>query len=297
MIDIYEDRAIFYRPERAFDHGLPDVPVHAFYDELDQVLSPTAATGSVPLDLSDALYLPYAATTPLFLARYCVIRAAETLPHCLAGTGELHYVLRGSGVSTNGQDEIRWDEGDCFCFSGGRETAHRAAQDALLFTVTNEPELRFTHTAPLDDPPVTAAVFRAARIDAELEAVHGATGRQKTAGKSVSFTTPSMNARLSGALMPSMMVAINSLEPGGVQRRHRHNSVAITVSLGGDGMHSLIGNEKVQWRTFGAIVTPPRLAHSHFNVGADFMRSLVIQDGPVFYNCRSVGFEWTEDDE
>jgi gentisate 1,2-dioxygenase len=293
--DIHEQRAIYYRPEQAFDHGLPDVPTHAFSDELDRALDSSTSTGTVALDLSEALHLAYPATTPLFLARYCVIRAGDTLRHRLACTAEVHYVLVGRGVSTNGQDQISWSAGDCICFPGGQETAHRATEDALVFTVTNEPELAYTHTRSSDDPPVVAAVFRSERVNAELAIVHDAQGPQRTAGKSVSFTTPSMHHQLSGALTPSMMVAINTLEPGGEQRRHRHNSVAITVALAGDRTYSLIGEEKVRWRKFEVMVTPPRLAHSHINAGTEMMRSLVVQDGPVFYNCRSVGFEWTDD--
>ena len=292
---VYESRAIIYRPSKAFDHGLPDVPVHAFHNELEAALDPGASTSSFPLDLSDALDLPYRATTPLFLAQYDLIRCGDTLRVDLDGSAQVHYVLQGQGHSTNRSDEIQWGPGDCLCFPGGARTAHSATEDALLFTVTNEPELAFNHTVPADSTPVNAAVFRAELIEAELGEVHATSGPQKTAGKSVSFTTAAMHHQLSGALAPSMMVAVNTLEPGGEQRRHRHNSVAITVGLTCEGTYSLIGKDKVPWERFGVIVTPPRLAHSHFNAGTEMMRSLVVQDGPVFYNCRSVGFEWTDD--
>jgi gentisate 1,2-dioxygenase len=291
----YEQRGIIYRPEKAFDHGLPDVPVHAFDDELDRALDPATPSSSVPLDLSETLRLPYVATTPLFLAQYNVVRAADRLQHHLGGTAEVHYVLRGRGYSENRSDTINWSTGDCFCFPGGEATVHSASEDALLFCVTNEPELAFQHTVPAHDGPVIAALWGAGDIETELARVHATGGEQKTAGKSVSFTTAAMHRQLSGALTPSMMVAINTLEPGGEQRRHRHNSVAITVAIDCEGSFSLIGDQNVRWRRFGVIVTPPRLAHSHFNQGSEMMRSLVVQDGPVFYNCRSVGFEWTDE--
>ena len=60
-------------------------------------------------------------------------------------------------------------------------------------------------------------------------------------------------------------------------------------------MYSLVGDKEIPWRNGGVIITPPRRAHAHFNSGSEMMRSLVIQDGPLYYNCRSVGFEWTED--
>jgi gentisate 1,2-dioxygenase len=291
---LLEERAVYHRPERAFDHGLPEVPVRAFYDELDAASAPAAPTGVIALDLGPELHLEYPATTPLLLARYCVVAAGDTLRHTFGGTGEVHCVLRGRGTTTNGAHTVHWGPGDIVCFPGGAETVHAAADAALLVTVTNEPDLAFAHAAPRPDSPVEAAVFRAHRIDEELADLHRVGGPQLTAGKSVSFSTPAMDARISGALMPSMMVAVNTLEPGGVQRRHRHNSVAITVPLAGKGTYSLIGEERVEWRLHGVIVTPPRLAHSHVNAGTEMMRSLVVQDGPVFYHCRSVGFEWTE---
>jgi gentisate 1,2-dioxygenase len=291
----YEERAIYYVPSRAFDHGLPDVPVHVFERQLDQVLDPGTPTGIVLLDLSEALQLPHPATTPLILTRYCVVRAGETLSHRFAATGEVHYVLYGSGVSANGRDEIDWDAGDCFSFAGGEATSHRAVADSLLFSVGNEPELAYTHTVPRPEAPISAAVWRSARIEAMLAAVHDSAGPQQTAGRSISFSTPAINDLVSGAMLPTMMVAINSLEPGGTQRWHRHNSVAVTVAISGDGTYSIIGDQRVPWRRFGVMVTPPRLPHSHVNPGAEMMRSLVVQDGPLFYHCRSVGFEWLED--
>ena len=160
-----------------------------------------------------ALHLSYPATTPLFLARYCVISAGDVLRHRFDCTGEIHYVLQGKGMSTNGHDETHWSVGDLVCFPGGGETVHRAEEDSLLFTATNEPELCYTHAGPRSDSPVVAAVFRADRIAHELEALQEATGAQTTAGRSVSFTTPAMSNQVSGALMPSMMAAVNSLDP------------------------------------------------------------------------------------
>ena len=290
-----DPRAIYHRPERAFDHGLPDVPVHVFADELDLVLDPATPTGLVPLDLSGPLRLSYPATTPILLARYLVLRAGDSLTHRFECTGEVHYVLRGAGTSTNGEDSFSWGEGDCSFFPGGGETTHVASVDSLLVSVTNEPELAFAFTAPRADSPLVATLFRSWRIEAELAVVHDAPGEQATAGKSVSLTTATMDSRLSGALLPSMMVALNSLEGGGIQRRHRHNSAALTVPVAGDATYSLIGDEKVAWQNAAVIVTPPRVAHSHVNEGTEMMRALVVQDGPVFYNCRSVGFEWTDE--
>ena len=89
-----------------------------------------------------------------------------------------------------------------------------------------------------------------------------------------------------------MVAAINTLEPGKDQRAHRHNGVAITLALEGEGVYSLIENERVDWVSGAAQVTPATELHSHHNRGTKRMRSLVIQDEGLHYYTRTPGFSW-----
>jgi hypothetical protein len=76
------------------------------------------------------------------------------------------------------------------------------------------------------------------------------------------------------------------------QRAHRHNGVAITLALEGEGVYSLIEDERVDWVTGAAQVTPAAELHSHHNRGTRRMRSLVIQDEGLHYYTRTPGFSW-----
>ncbi len=92
--------------------------------------------------------------------------------------------------------------------------------------------------------------------------------------------------------MPSINVAINTLAPGCDQRPHRHNGVAITLALQGEGIHSVIEGQRVDWVDGAAQITPATLLHSHHNRGTKRMRSLVIQDEGLHMYTRTPGFSF-----
>jgi gentisate 1,2-dioxygenase len=250
----------------------------------------------IDLDLSSRLGLPYPATTPLMLARYVVLKTANRLSRTLNATGEIYYALAGSGMSSSGSEQVAWVAGDCFCLPGGSETVHLAHTDSLLFLCTNEPELnqgRLSAPAPQRSP-VCAALFEHQRIAEELAAVHERTGPQTSAGKSVVFSVDSMQDIMPGAILPSLTAAVNSLEAGAQQRVHQHNAAAITVSIQGEDVYSIIDGQRVNWEPFGVMITPPLAPHSHHNDGSKVMLAFVVQDGGVFYHCRATGFRWLD---
>jgi gentisate 1,2-dioxygenase len=288
------DDAVFYVPDASFDRGLPDVPVHLFKAEQQQALRAGAPTGLIPLDLSAQLRTCFEATTPAMLARYVVLRAGDTLAHQFQATGEVHHVLRGQGFTQAGETRIAWRAGDTFALPGASATRHEASTDSLLLCVTNEPELAYAGVrAPLPEhnPVVRPAWFDGRTTDAKLGLVHQRGGTQRTAGKSVIFATSAMAEMRT--ILPSLTAAINTLEPGGDQRPHRHNAAALTLSIEGEGVYSQVGGERVDWIPFGLMVTPPQAVHSHHNRGPRMMKSFVVQDGALFYQLRNPGFAWT----
>lgn len=280
-------RATYYRPDKAFDHQLPDVPAHVFADELREVLRPGCPTGMVDLDLSTRLELPWPATTPVMLARYLVVKRGESLSHQFVASGEAFYVMRGRGSSVSGDTTLDWETGDTFCFPGGAVTDHRTEEDALLFAVTNEPELAYQGLAApaRADNPVLATHFLGEKVDEALARIVGPT---TTAGKGILLVTP--NCASVKAMTPTLAAAMNSLEPGGDQRPHRHNSAALTLAIEAEGVHSMVDGERHDWVTFGVLVTPAQAMHSHHNRGPRTMKSLVFQDAGLYYHYRNIGF-------
>ena len=96
-----------------------------------------------------------------------------------------------------------------------------------------------------------------------------------------------------GYPVPTMNVAINTLHPGGDQRPHRHNGAAITLGIQAEGVYSKIEEQRVDWSTGAAQVTPATELHSHHNRGEQRMRSLVVQDEGLHFYARTPGFSWT----
>jgi len=289
----YTERARYNTSENPFTFRWPPVPIRQFLAERDRAFDPSTPTGAIALDISADLGTAYPATTPTLLVRYLKIRAGEELRTAFAAAGEVCFVLRGQGESRNGPDVVACGAGDVFCFPGGDETRHLAlGQDCLLFVATNEPLLAFEGMRP--PAPGRAVVqtthWPAEAIERRFDAVWKRPITDNTTGHSVNFTTASMLPNY--VTMPSVNVAINTLAPGCDQRPHRHNGVAITLALQGEGIYSMIEDQRVDWSDGAAQITPATLLHSHHNRGTKRMRSLVIQDEGLHLYTRTPGFSF-----
>jgi len=291
----YAERARYFDSSNAFALKYPPVPCHQFLAERDRACDPATGTCLIPLDLSDRLGLEFQATTPLMLTCYARIRAGERLTTRFKASGELYYVLRGSGRTVNGGDTIEWGPSDVFCLPGGGETTHLAGEeDGVLWAITNEPELAFEHLEPpAPGNAVTSAVhYPAAEIRQQLKRVAKKLEGQKIAGLALVFSSVDQ-ARLRNVL-PTLTLAVNQLPPGEVQRPHRHNSAAITLSIQGERCYSMIGGRRVDWQQDAVMVTPPGDVHSHHNEGEQWMSCLIVQDGGLHYHCRTMDFRYAD---
>lgn len=291
-------RARYFTPANAFDVDQPAVPAHVFVAERDRAFDPQSETGLIPLDVSARIGLDYPASTPLILARYMRIRAGESLTTELKSSTEIYYVLRGAGQSRNGGDTLPWRQGDVFCLPGGTASTHAAGDaDAILYVLSNEPQLAFENTEPPrpGNAPVNAVLYPGEEIDARLSSVHAAIadGGGDVAGKVVIFSNEMQEAR--HHIAPTLTLAMNSLEPGGDQRAHRHNSAALTLAIHSEGCYSMLDGERCDWMPDAVMLTPPAAVHSHHNRGEAMMKSLVVQDGGIHYLCRTMDFAFVDD--
>jgi len=289
----YARRARYNCAENGFAFAWPPVPARQFLAERDEAFDPKTPSGAITLDSSAALTTAYPATTPTLLVRYLKVRAGERLRTTFVASGEVYYVMWGSGESRNGSDSIGWGTGDVFCFPGGSETAHAAgSEDCLLVAATNEPLLAFERLRPPapGQAVVEATHWPAEEIARQFEAVWRRPITPNTTGHSVQFTSAALAP--SNNTSPTMSIAINTLEVGRDQRPHRHNGVAVTLAIQGDGIHSMIDGQRVDWSTGAAQITPAAALHSHHNRGTKRMRSLVIQDEGLHYYTRTPGFSF-----
>jgi gentisate 1,2-dioxygenase len=96
-------------------------------------------------------------------------------------------------------------------------------------------------------------------------------------------------------VLPTLTLSLNTLPAGEVQRAHRHNSAAITLVLNGERCHTRIDGEPMAWSLGMTLVTPPGALHSHHNEGAGTRaRFLIVQDGALYYHCRTMGFAFED---
>jgi gentisate 1,2-dioxygenase len=276
-----------------FNIKRPPIPAHAFRAERDRALDPAGPTGLEPLDLSATLGLPYPATTPLILSRYARIRAGDTLSTTFRASAEVYHVIRGAGTTTAGDAAaIAWTASDTFCLPGGAATRHRATEDAVLWVTTNEPQLQFEAFQPPAPgaASIRPAFYPMAEIRRHLLEVYLDPRGAAMPGKSVNLGNVELES--SRTTTPSFTLALNSLLPGEAQRGHRHNAVAVTLVLAGERCYSLVDGERADWEPHTVMITPPAAFHSHHNDGSQLALFLIVQDGGVYYHCRTMGFSY-----
>jgi gentisate 1,2-dioxygenase len=289
-----EARARFFNPGNAFDIKLPAVPDHIFTAEPLQALDADSPTGLIPCDLSGVLACSFPATAPLMLARYAKIRATESLETAFVASGIICYVIQGKGSSSGRSGAVHWDAGDVFILPGGALFTHAAQSDAVLWIVTNEPQLAFEALrAPADGQAPTDLVhYTKDEIARQLKLLQDTGRDEATAGIAVLFSSDRQEANRN--IMPTLTLAMNALPPGQSQRAHRHNAAAIMLLMEGEGCYSLMDGKRKDWVKWATTVTPPQSIHSHYNDGGRQAMFLVVQDGGLFYHLRTMGFSFAE---
>jgi gentisate 1,2-dioxygenase len=291
-----EARGRFFNSGNAFNIKLPPVPNAVFADEPRQALAAETDTGFIACDVSGELECPFPATTPFLLARYARIRAGDTLAADFNASGIIHYVIKGSGTARVGDEQIAWGAGDVFVAPGGSQLTYGAAdEDAVLWLVSNDPLLAFEGLpAPASDRPPTHLVhFTATEIDRQIEQFYRIGADEETAGTALVFSSDLQQDGRN--VLPSLTLAMNSLPPGGMQRPHRHNSVAVSLVIQGEDCYSMIDGVRKDWAPWATTITPPVSVHSHHNDGSALAKFLIVQDGGLYYHARAMGFAFVDD--
>ena len=290
-----ERRARYFNTGNAFNVVLPPVPNAVFADEPTRALAPDTPTGLIACDASSTMECDFEATSPLVLARYARICATETLTTNFNATGVIHYVMVGSGSTQSGDERIEWGPGDIFITPAGIDQVHTAqAEDAVLWIVTNEPQLTFEHLrAPAaDNAPTDVVHYPADEIDAQIRLIYETGRGEEIAGSALIFSSNTQEA--SRNVLPTLTLAMNSLPAGVTQRPHRHNSVAVSLVIRGEHCYSMIDGVRKDWAPWATTITPPVSVHSHHNDGDEQAMFLIVQDGGLYYHARAMGFEFVD---
>ena len=218
----YTSRAVYLTPSNGFVSHLPKVPAHIFVAERDQAFNPATGTAIINLDLSDELKTAYPATTPNLLARYVRVKAGETQCLNLTTAGEVYYLLEGVGSIAKGEDLINWVEGDSVCLPGGGETVITAKDtDCVIYSVTDEPTLSWhgAESPATKSGPIEAVHYPGDEVMRLLSDVQQRETEEEMTGRFVLFTNA--GAQTTNTVTRTISLAINSLEPGGIQTPQR----------------------------------------------------------------------------
>lgn len=294
-----EARARYYNTGNAFDVRLTPVPDQIFTAEAARALDPGSPTGFFPCDNSAALGCPFPATSPLVLARYARIRPQETLSSTFAASSVILYVIAGQGTTSFDTEEIAWGPGDVIVLPGGMEHRHRSTGDnpAALWVVTNEPQLAFENLRPPDagSTAIETVHYPAEEMRRQIDLIYQVGRDESIAGSALILSSDSPEAVARRNALPTLTIAMNSLEPGTVQRSHRHNAVAISLVIEGENCFSMIDGKRKDWARWATTVTPPGSFHSHHNEGDKRAFFLIIQDGGLYYHSRAMGFAYEDE--
>jgi quercetin dioxygenase-like cupin family protein len=291
-----EARARYFNTGNAFNVQLPPVPDHSFTKEPARALDPETPTSLISCDLSKELGCAFPATTPLVLARYARIRAGESLRTEFAASGIIAYVITGAGNTECGAERVDWNTGDVFVLPGGHAHIYRAgAADAVLWIVTNEPQLAFENLrAPAPGGAPTDLVhYPADEIARQIDLLYQVGRGDDIAGSALIFSSERQETIRN--VLPTLTVAMNSLPGGKSQRPHRHNAVAVALIIEGERCYSIIGGKRKEWSRWATTITPGISVHSHHNGGNKQSMFLIVQDGGIYYHARTMGFAFADE--
>lgn len=290
-----EKRGRFFNPGNAFNVILPAVPDTAFTAEPAKALDPSTPTSLIPCDISSTLECDFPATSPLVLASYARVRAGERLNIPAKATGVVYYVIAGAGTATLGADTIAWAEGDVFVSPGGvRQSLEAGDADAVLWVVDNSPQLAHEHSEPpaAGKAPTPVVHYKADEISRQIDFLYEIGKDAEVPGTALIFSSDVQEE--SRNVMPTLTLAMNSLDPGVTQRPHRHNSVAVSLVVAGDDCFSMVDGKRKDWSPWCTTITPPVSVHSHHNEGGRRAFFLIVQDGGFYYHARAMGFEFVD---
>jgi gentisate 1,2-dioxygenase len=288
---VAEARSRYFNSGNAFNIKLPPVPGKIFTDEPARALK-MEATGFINCDLSDQMECAFAATTPLMLARYAVVKAGETLDATLSNTASIWYMISGKAELSVGEEGASLGKADVFLLPGGVPAKITASEDALFWAVGNDPQLKFDASAPVtgEEAAVRFVHYPAAEIVHQLDVVYSSNANAGTSGHALIFSAEKTEDIRN--IAPTMTLSLNTLKPNSFQPPHKHNSAAITLVVAGDPAYSMVADAKCEWSPWATLVTPPAAKHSHHNDGNTRAEFLIVQDGGFHYHARTMGFEF-----
>ncbi len=296
-VDLAED-ALYHEYTSAVSPHLPPVPIVLYKSKLHRA----GPTRIIPLDLSSELGCAGPATGPTVSASYLRICANESLTSSSLASSQLYYVIRGKGRSASEYGVIEWRQGDVFVLPESGPVKHTADDDTALYHVNDEPLVTYLGSRPAT-PRFEPVLYPGDRAMSELKKVSEEPGAGTRNRNAIILGNRSMRQIKSAT--PTLWAAIVLMNPGEVQRPHRHNSIAVDIIISAEpGSYSLLGSavddegnilnpHRVDWEPQAAFVTPPHLWHGHYNDSGKPAMVMAVQDAGFYEHLRTLNIQFT----
>ncbi len=295
--ELSED-AIYHEYMSAVSPQVPEVPIKLYKSKLHR----TGPTRVVPLDLSGELGCSGPATGPTVSASYLRICANESLTTSSIASSQLYYVIRGKGKSESEYGVMEWTQGDVFVLPESGAVKHTAADDTALYHVNDEPLVTYLGSRP-KDPQFEPVLYPGDRIMAELKKVSEDPGAATRNRDAIILGNRSMRQIKSAT--HTLWAAVVLMNPGEVQRPHRHSSIAVNIVISAEpGSYTLLGSavddqgniinpHRVDWESQAAFVTPPHLWHGHYNESGKPAMVMAVQEAGFYEHLRTLNIQFT----
>lgn len=249
------------------------------------------------IDLSKELEINYPATSPNCLVNFVHILAKDKIACSSLATSNLFVVIQGSGVTQFDSGELSWKQHDVFVIPYDKKIEIQANDDAILYWVHDEPILNYLGVAPINKT-FNATLFEATKFKNSAQQYNSEAGASERNRNGVLFGNKA--CPLTKTITPSLWALFNIIEPHTIQLPHRHNSVALDLSLmAKPGVYTLMGQElddrgnikdpqRFDWGNGVAFITPPGWWHAHINESDEEAYVLPVQDAGLHTYMRTL---------
>jgi gentisate 1,2-dioxygenase len=291
--------ALYHEYVGAVNFRLPNVPCITYPSEMHK----QGSTRVIPLDLSQRLHIPGHATGPSISANYLRICKGESLSLDSNASAQIFYVIAGKGRCDTEYGTMDWGEGDAFTLPVVENLMLTSSLDAALYYVNDAPLLDYLGAKAVT-PKFSPTLYTHDSIMHALEQVDSQPGSRARNRDAIILGNQLLGEIKSAThTLWSAFVLVN---PGEVQRPHRHNSIAVDIIVKAtSGCYTLLGNEvddngdiinpqRVDWESGAAFVTPPALWHGHYNESNHPAIVMAAQEAGLYQYLRTLDIRFTK---
>lgn len=254
-------------------------------------------TKIIPIDLAHHLETPYPATSPNCLVNFVHIVKGDSLKCEANATSHVFVVIGGSGTVKTVAGAVNWKTGDIFAIPSDSNITLNANDTALLYWINDSPLLNYLQVKPASQSFIPTIYT----LD-EIKKNAAAANQEKNAAlrNRNGVLLANETCTLTKTITPTLWALFNVIHPHTVQAPHKHNSVALDLSVSAkpgvytlmsekiDSDGNLINPMRFDWGNGKAFITPPGWWHIHINESDEDAIVVPIQDAGLQTYMRTL---------